>query len=149
MSEALLLFLGTVIAAVIGLVGTWWNARNARHDIDSKRRKLESDITADVLSRAHDELEKRDKRIDALEADLDRMQMDLSAAEEAAKIKDKYILHLQGESEAKDKKLDEFKKDVRSYIGSLIQWFEQKGIHDYPKPPRNIMDTGELMKGKK
>lgn len=147
MMEAQWYFYGTVITALLGFVGTLWSARNARHDIDARRRKLESEITAEVLENAREDLKIRDMRIEALRVEQEALRSELEAAEEAAKIKDKYILHLQGENEAKERKLDEFKRDVRGYINSLILWFEQKGIHDYPKPPRNIMDTGKLQQG--
>jgi chromosome segregation ATPase len=69
--------------------------------------------------------------------------------EEASEIKDTYIQHLEATIKEKEENLERFKSDVRRYLREFVAYLEKKGVTDYPKAPNGIMDTGELMKGKK
>jgi len=42
-----------------------------------------------------------------------------------------------------------YKDEVRNYFQQLMDYFEKKGLTDYPKPPKKIFDTHDRMKAVK
>lgn len=140
LTTELWLFLGTVLTLVVNVIITLINRKKPKEDKDdviARTRKLQSDITENVLRHANAELQKRDSALKELEERVAEL-------EDAVNIKDDTISLLEKEKGLLLEQLNALKM----YIRRVLHYLKEHEI-EHPEPPPGLLDTQPLNKNAK